>query len=584
MAENYLNLDDRRKIFDLTVSLYHWYDNPNIPKIEFEGINLLSLLDTAELHQLLISQLLNFLIIKRLIENFKPNKIIATNDLSKLTGSLINQKIKLETLTGKNINELPWDKIHMKFNLFKIPISINISRKKYQKIKLIFESLIGNLFNLLYRNNIKNNKILLLEFDPTIYKNLLDELNKKDFNILLFNQRKSALWNIKSLKILKQNNCKIINPNIFLTKSEKIKMQNLTKNYIEQFEILWSKTNLFNKIFAIENQTFWPSFGNTLFNTYKKRLNEYIQTIQLSKKLIINSNLKCILSLNIVGETEKIVLSNNLEVPFVMLEHGYANHTVETSQYDIFHMYSLLKDKIAIWGNIQKNYLIEKKYFDRKNMCVTGSPRHDVFFNKKIIKNQNKQKIILLTPHPINNLSGIADTNLYLRFETFITNFLIAIKKISNVKIIVKLHPGQDEYSKHMITLFRKFDLDIEIHHVTPIIDLLSKCDALLNVSPESYDTSTIILESLIMKIPTINVLLDNQNHPFSFVKDNAVLTISDKSNMEEILNKILFDTKIRKTLQTNGEKHVIRYLNNPGNASLSLVEYVQTLISKTNN
>ena len=217
-------------------------------------------------------------------------------------------------------------------------------------------------------------------------------------------------------------------------------------------------------------------------------------------------------------------------------------------------------------------------------MCVTGSPRHDVFFNKKIIKNQNKQKIILLTPHPINNLSGIADTNLYLRFETFITNFLIAIKKISNVKIIVKLHPGQDEYSKHMITLFRKFDLDIEIHHVTPIIDLLSKCDALLNVSPESYDTSTIILESLIMKIPTINVLLDNQNHPFSFVKDNAVLTISDKSNMEEILNKILFDTKIRKTLQTNGEKHVIRYLNTPGNASLSLVEYVQTLISKTNN
>lgn len=581
IAENYLDLNDRKKIFSLTVSLYNWYNNSNIGKIEFEGVNLLSLLDTAELHHLLMSQILNFLIIKRLIEKLKPDKIILTNDLSKIIEPMLDQKIKLELLNGNDATLLPWDAIQLKFNIFNIPISFNISRKKYKKIKLIFESLFGTLLDVSYKKSKENKTILLLEFDPTVYENLLTELNKKDFKILFFNQRRSALWNIKSIKILKQNNCKIINHDSFLTKSEKIRIKNLTKKYVDQLEIIFSDKNLFNKIFTIENVSFWSSIEDILFNTYKKRLEEYLQTIVVSRKVINISNPKCFLSLNVVGETEKIILSSNSNTPFVMLEHGYANHIPETSQYDIFHMYSLLKDRIAVWGNVQKNYLIEKKYFSEKNICVTGSPRHDVFFNRNKIEHQNKQKIILLTPHPINNLSGIADTNLYLRFEYFITNLFTSIKQISNVKIVIKLHPGQDEYSKLMIMLFKKFNLDVEIHHLTPIIDLLSKCDILVNISPESFDTSTVILESLIMKIPTINVILDDQNYHFSFVKDDAVLTISDKSNLDENLNKILFDKKTRENLQTSGEKHLLNYLSNPGSASFSLVEYVETLITE---
>lgn len=580
IAENYLNLDDRNKIFDLTISLYNWYKNSNVPKIEFEGIDLLELLDTAELHQVLISNLLNFLIIKRLIEKLKPNKIILTNDLSKIIQPLVDEKIVLDVLDGNDTNSLPWDRIQLKFNIFHLPISFYISRKKYQKIKSILESLLGNLLNLSYRKNKKTKTILLLEFDPSGYENLLSILNKKSFNILIFNLRRSALWNIKSVEILKRYNCKIINYDKFLTKEDKTIIQHLTKKYVERLETIWSDDSIFNKIFIIENTTFWPSINNILLDTYKKRLEEYLQTILITKKIVMQCDPKCFLSLNIVGETEKIVLSMHSKLPFVMLEHGYANHVRETVRYDIFHMYSLLKDKIAVWGNVQKNYLIEMKNFDEKNVLVTGSPRHDVFFSKKVTKTQKNQKTILITPHPINNLSGIADTNLYLRFESFITNLFNTVKKFSNVKIIIKLHPGQDEYTKHMITLFKKFDLDVEIHHLTPIIDLLSKSDILMNISPESFDTSTVILEGLIMKKPTINVILDDQTYPFSFVKDDAVLTISDKSNLEEHLNNILFDKKLQKNLQLNGEKHLHNYLSNHGNASSILVDSLETLIT----
>ena len=75
IAENYLSIDDRTKLFDLVVSYYDWYKANQIFKnLEFEGVNLLGLLDTAELHQHLLANLLNFLIIKRIITKEKPKK------------------------------------------------------------------------------------------------------------------------------------------------------------------------------------------------------------------------------------------------------------------------------------------------------------------------------------------------------------------------------------------------------------------------------------------------------------------------------------------------------------------------------
>ena len=237
-------------------------------------------------------------------------------------------------------------------------------------------------------------------------------------------------------------------------------------------------------------------------------------------------------------------------------------------------MYPLLKDKIAVWGNIQKNYLITEREFNTDKILVTGSPRHDPFFQRKNKINHTK-KTILITPHPITNLSGMADTNLYLRLENLIKNLCMIFKKIPNTEIIVKLHPGQDDYSHDIITLLHDIDPSIPIYQLNPIIDLIESCDLLVNVSPESFDTSTVIMEGLIMNKPIINIVLDDIFYEFPFVKENAILSISDKSDLEKILTDFLSNHDLQLNLQNNGKIFLAKYLVNHGNASENLAKII---------
>ena len=62
IAEDYLSLEDHHKVFDKTVSYWNWYEKNKIfKKLEFESINLLSVFDTSELHQVIIRELYIFL-------------------------------------------------------------------------------------------------------------------------------------------------------------------------------------------------------------------------------------------------------------------------------------------------------------------------------------------------------------------------------------------------------------------------------------------------------------------------------------------------------------------------------------------
>ena len=62
IAENYLSSDERLKLFDLVSSYRDWYKNkPILNDLEFEGVNLLGLLDTHEFQSYVLPELLNFL-------------------------------------------------------------------------------------------------------------------------------------------------------------------------------------------------------------------------------------------------------------------------------------------------------------------------------------------------------------------------------------------------------------------------------------------------------------------------------------------------------------------------------------------
>ena len=574
IAENYLDKYGKLKIFDSTVSNYNWYERIPSQNLKFNGINLLGMLDTAELHQLFIKKLTSFLIIKHIIEKEKPKKIITSINFSKIITSI--NKIKIEIYENKLINSLAWDNIEIKFNIGKLPISFQLSRTFYAKLKQIFESFISKIFNFWFKSN-KNKTILLLEFDPFTYSDLLIALSKYKKNILIYNRRKPAVWNASSIKTLRETKAKLFNFKKLEFKFKK-EILLLTNNYLNELEIIWQNKDI-KDFFLLEESSFWYCIKDELMDVYKRRMSEYVSLLLISKNLFENIDISCILSSNLVGETEKSILStNNQKIHSIMLEHGYANYVPEISRYDILSMYPLIKDKIAVWGEIQKKYLVERKNIENNKILMVGSPKHDKLFKIKNNSLLSNTKTILLAFHPINHISGNTDTNSYIKFENFLIDFSNIIKKFPEIEIIVKLHPSQDKHNDDIKNFFKKVDSSISVYHMKPISELITIADVVVTVSPEGFDPTTVILESMIQEKPIMNIILDDNLYKFQFVKDEAVLSVLSNDDLESNLRSILFDEKIKNVLIQNGKNHISNYLINHGNSSEYFAKIINSL------
>ena len=191
MAETYLDEKDHKKIFQNSISFWNWYENNEFrTHLEFENRNLLSLMDTAELHQILVREIFSFLNLKRILEKEQPKEILCTNHFSNMINSIFgDDSLKITTYDKKSHEFLVvWDKILIRFNLGKKPISIPISRKKYNSFKNFFERLIGNFFNLNIDFSKNKKSILFVELNPVEYSELIKNLKSFDGNLIFFNR------------------------------------------------------------------------------------------------------------------------------------------------------------------------------------------------------------------------------------------------------------------------------------------------------------------------------------------------------------------------------------------------------------
>jgi hypothetical protein len=578
IAETYLSKEDHEEIFKTTISLWNWHKEKFIPKsLYHEDINLLGVLDTNELHQILVREIYRFLTIKRIIEKENPSEILCSQHFSDMINAISDNQINLKIFNKTEHDFLVvWDKILIRFNIGKIPISVPISRKMYTKIKNSIELFLGSFFNLWFHPNNLKKSILFVEYNPTQYVELLDNLHDYDGNLIFLNRRRSAMWNFKSINILKKFRCKIITPTKFLTKNEKTEIFDLSQKYLKSLDNLWSNSTPFHELFSIEKKSFWKSIDKILLHTYKKRLSEYIELITFSKKFLNNIKINSILSLNILGETEKAILDvNENKITSILLEHGGTNYVSEISLYDISNMYPIFKDKISLWGNIQKDYLTNVRKISDEKILVSGSPRHDSFFNKKTIQNNSSEKIILITPQVVQEYNAQTDTHTYLRVEELLKQIFSITKKLFDVKVIVKMHPTLDPGNEYVKKLIHELNPDVKIYQLESILDVIQTCDLMININTEFFP-STVIYEGLILKKPILNIYTMDNYYNFEFMKDNAMLTISDKMDLEESLHKILFDQNFCTELIKNGQEHLKKYFSNHGSASKELAKILK--------
>ncbi len=572
MADNLLSQDDRLNLFDIGFEFSSWHSKLPSTDYEFENVNLLKLMDSTAFHMFFLPKLINFAIIKRILEKENPSKIFSTTMFSSSIKSLNKDNIETHFFQNSSEQKLLWDTIPVKYNFGKRNLSFNLSRQRYLKIKNIFESTLYFFFSLRFNfNNIKKKNIVFLEFNLQSFSNLFNKLKNFDGDIILINQRRPAIWNKNSFDVIRNSNCKVLQLEKILNKKEQKIILLAHDKFLLKINTLWKNDGLFSELFKFENISFWNIIKDQLIQTYSDRLLYYMKMIASVKKFSDSVNVSCIVSLNEIGETEHFFLEyNKNKSKSILLEHGFSDNIDSGSilkRYEDLSNYVTFKDKIAVWSEMKKKYLINNYGIESNRIIVTGSPRHDVYFSSRIKKKNDAEKVILLAPKPIGDLSGLSTTELKLRFNELIRKIIFVIKKLDNVKLVVKLHPFPLKHNEEIISLIKEIDENIPIYLSQSVIDIINSSDIVLVVSPE-LGTTTMLLESMILGKPTMNVYFEKDIPKFDHVNHNAVFSMLDSCDMEQNLQKILFDDNFQKELVKNADDFITKYLKFKENSS----------------
>ena len=105
------------------------------------------------------------------------------------------------------------------------------------------------------------------------------------------------------------------------------------------------------------------------------------------------------------------------------------------------------------------------------------------------------------------------------------------------------------------------------------VVDHLKSASTVIHIEPHGVGLSTSILESLILGIPTMNIVIKSKIHEFECVKDNSILSINDSDDIEKSVSNFLSNEPLRQNLLKNSKNHITNYLINPGTASQKLAQ-----------
>ena len=200
IMDEYLEERDREKFFRLATSFWEWYDILDEKNFTFHNINLLSIIDRNELHEFLMDLIPKIKAIKNILARMNFTKIYASFKIYQLLENNTDYDVVLFE-GNKNNSPLTYDKITLSYDNIPFSIRPKLSRSKFRMIKRNQEKITSKIFRL-RKDNPEKKKIVLIEFNPEVYEDLLYEIQRQKVQPVLINFRRPATWSLNSISNL----------------------------------------------------------------------------------------------------------------------------------------------------------------------------------------------------------------------------------------------------------------------------------------------------------------------------------------------------------------------------------------------
>lgn len=571
LMEDYITKDDEAKIDSLSVEFtQNWHKVTEISKLlEYKKMNIGELVEN-EMIPFFFHVIKRIFGIKRVIEKEKPEQIISSS-LNKIIEYYYKEEIKITKRSKKEtVSSLYYDNIEIPINFGSKTKSIRISRKTYSKLKKIIENFTNLFFRLKYDNKDAKKSILFLDFNPVMYSDLIKELSLREQKFIFLNQRRPVIWNYESLKIIKNSRCKIASLDHYIEPSILTKITDETAKLKNKINNLWAKNSILEKIFSIDEISFWEIIKNNFKNMIDERGTEVVKRSILLERFFELSKISVIVEWADTAFEEKIVvhIAKKYEIPILLLQHGTTPLNQKWKKYHHLVPYFPPKGvKSLTWGEPMKEFILKNGFSDSDVISI-GSPRHDRFFNRKNIVKNNGTVLVAANGFMQYNFAG-NDSRSYDYLDEYTKKICKIIKKISDRKIIVKLHPGQFYYD--IKPTINEIDPSISILQNQDIVNLIESCDIMI-----SLNYSTAALDAMILQKPTLTVLPEKQGYEKEeMITMGATLYEPDLSKIEIVLKELLENEEFREKIILRGNNFVRHYLVNPGKSSEEIAQFL---------
>jgi UDP-N-acetylglucosamine 2-epimerase len=301
-------------------------------------------------------------------------------------------------------------------------------------------------------------------------------------------------------------------------------------------------------------------FKGEFYSLFENRLPYLLFKLRLSRNFIHEISPDSL----IVGDDRStitrtcILPAKEQEIPVIEIQHGLFS----LPEIFVNLMPEPVSDKICVWGNSSREYLLELGFEDEK-IEITGSPEFDEHKKSALSFEDKENKIILFAtqaPYKSINLEVIEEMG--------------KNKKLDKFLIYVKPHPDEDPVSYKFLE--DKFPDKVYVRPKNENLShLLAISDVILTIS------STVGLESAILDKPLLCINFLNEKS--MYVDDGIALEVKDIEELAEgIIN--VFNPKIAAELSENRKKFVNEYVYGlDGKSSERIMNVVLDLVNKKN-
>ena len=567
VSDSFLDEKDIHFLQKETYRLTKWFETKVSDSITYDNINLGELF-YIDLYFILLPAMKKFFEIIQINKKYPNANFFASSIHYEMTKQFSKSVI---SLGGKKLSpKFYLDMIGSRFEIGKKNFTIRLSKKRYNSLKKLSEKIMWSKKT--QKINPSKKTILFTEFDPLRYNSIFSSELQNTSNILLYNRRRPAIWNLRSLSILKKSGCGIVLEDSLMdrTLSSSIKKNSeLSENFIRS---LLDHEDFLESFFSINGISFWQSIRYDFIQLCKSRFKNALTEIMLAKKLFEKFSPSAVIVLSEMGFQEQILIqvAKKFQTSIILLQHGlYYDDKAAFEDNQFLGVIPHRSDKIAVWGTVFKQYLEECKISSKK-IQIIGNPYFDELFEEYNQTSAGKKGFVLLAAQSPNVGSSVVDLEI-----KSMEKYLEAIKTIcktvlkADKELIIKLHPDPSELD--ITTFVKKIDPKIRIIKTGNISDLIKACDILVTI-----DISTVILEAQIFEKPTISVSVKNYNigdDNCSFFKSKSCVR-TELQNFEINFNRLLQDLEFKHETITQGKKFVNNYLSNQGNASRKLIEF----------